>query len=95
MPVEISDYNQSIFCIWSPTMERMDSNQGNHSFLEHRFDSFEGSAFRNHTALQEGIQSLLQRNDLADAEMALYHLEEDIRVPFGKNEREKLLRNET
>ena len=88
---ETADYNQSIFCIWSPTMERMDNNQGNYSFLKQRFGSFDGSAFSNHTALQERIQSLLERNDLGEAEMAIEHLRGDIPVPFGKNEREKLL----
>ena len=61
----------------------MDSNQGNDSYLEQRLGAFEGSAFSNHTALEEGIQSLLERRDLAEAEMALDHIQEDI-VPFGK-----------
>ena len=91
---ETDDYNQSVFCIWSPTMKQMDRNQENFSFLEQRFDSFDGSAFRNHTVLEEGIQSLLQQNDVNRAEMAIEHLREDIPVPFGKSEREKLLKNE-
>ena len=94
MAAETDDYNQSIFCMWSPTMEPMYSNQGNYSFLEQRFGSFDGSAFSNHTVLQEGIQSLLERNDLGEAEMAIEHLLDDIPVPFGKSEREKLLKNE-
>ena len=93
MPAETADYNQSIFCLWSPAIERMDSNQGNQSFLENRFGTFEGSAFSNHTELHEGIKSLLERNDLVEAEMAINHLLEDIPVPFGKNERAGLLRN--
>ena len=96
MPAETADYNQSIFCLWSPTMEGIkpiNSNQQNHSFLEQRFGSFDGSAFSNQTAFQESIQSLLERGDLAEAEMAMYHLQEDMPVPAIDNEREKLLRN--
>ena len=81
VPAETADYNQSIFCMWSPKMERMDSNQG----------SF--SAYSNYTALEEGIESLLERNDEAEAEMTLYRLQEDIPVSSVENEREKLLRN--
>ena len=69
----------------------MDGNQGNHSFLEQRFDVIHGSAFGNTTTLKQGIQSLLEQNDLAEAEMALDHLQEDIIAPFEKNERENLL----
>ena len=79
--------------MWSPTMERVD-NQGNGTFLEQRFGSFDGAAFSNQAVLEEGIQSLLQQNDVNKAEMALKHLLEDIPVAFEKNEREKLLKNE-
>ena len=86
VPTETADYNQSIFCFWSPTMEWVSGNQGNYSF--------EGSAFSNHTELQEIVQSVLDRKDLAEAVITLDHLLEDIPVPYRKNEREKLLKNE-
>ena len=94
VPAETADYKQSIFCLWSPTMELADSNQGNYSSLEQRMDAFEGSAFRNHTELEQGIQSLLERNDLDEAKMLLDHLYENNPVPFEKNERAELLRND-
>ena len=93
VPAETNDYNQSIFCMWSTTMEQMDSNQQNHSFLEQGFGSFDGSAlitFSNRTVLEESLQSLLQK-DLAETAMALDHLQADIPVPHAGNEREKLL----
>ena len=93
VPAETADYNQSIFCFWSPTMKQMDSNEGNQSFLEQRFGIFDGSAFSNQTALEENIQSLLERRDLDEAERAVYNLEEDIPVQTVENERQKLLRN--
>ena len=74
-------------------MGQMDSNQGNYTFSGQRFDPFDGAAFSNQIALEESIESLLERRDLAEAEMVLYHLEEDIPVPVVKNEREQLLRN--
>ena len=90
VPAERADYNQSIFCLWSPPIELMDSRQSSVSF---DWGDFGGSAFSNHSALQEGIQSLLKRKDMAEAEMALYYLREDNPVSFGKTERAELLRN--
>ena len=72
----------------------MDGNQKNHSFLEQHFGGFDGSAFSNQTVLEESIQSLLERDDAAEAGMMLYHLNEDVPVPSVGNERVKLLRNE-
>ena len=86
VPAETADYNQSIFCLWSPAIELMHSGQSS--------ISFDSSAFSNHSGLQAGIHSLLQRKDLAEAEMAIYHLREDNHVSFGKNERAELLRSE-
>ena len=83
VPAETADYNQSVFCFWSPALERTDINQS--------FAAFDGSAFSNHTALQDGIQSMLERKDLAEAEMAFDHLLEDIPVSLGQNERVGLL----
>ena len=85
VPAETADYNQSIFCMWSPAIELMHSGQNS--------VSFDSSAFSNHSGLQAGIQSLLKRKDMAEAEMALYHLREDNPVSFGKTERVELLRN--
>ena len=93
MPAEAADYNQSIFCLWSPAMEQMDDNQRNHSFVEQRIGSFDGSAFSNETAVEEKIQSLLRRKDLTEAEMVMHNLREDIPVSFVENEWDKLLRN--
>ena len=72
----------------------MDINQGNYSFLDQSMGVYEGPDFSNHTLLEKGIQSLLERNDLAEAEMTLDHLQEDVPVPSAGNERVELLRNE-
>ena len=94
MPAETADYNQSIFCLWSPPIERTDAEQENCTSLGHRLYRFDGSVFRNYTALKERLESLLERNDPIEAEMAYDHLQADIIASFGENEREKLLRKE-
>ncbi len=60
-----------------------------------------GIASRNHSELLRGIETLLDRNNPAEAQVVLTHLEEDtavaledIPVSLWKDEREKLLRNE-
>ncbi len=58
---------QSIFCVWSPTLKPRDNN-------ERHFGVCEGAAKSNCTLLQEGIQFLLQRNDLSGAEMMVDQL---------------------
>lgn len=80
-PVEIDGHRQSlllvrqsIFCFYSPAFKPVENN-------ERHFGVCEGAAKSNCTLLQEGIQSLLQRNDLSGAEMMVDHLQEE-KYPF-------------
>ena len=62
---------------------------GNDKFPDHHRGAFEGAAFSNHTALQWEIQSLLEREDSAEAQMALDQLQKDIPVSFRNRNIEK------